>query len=827
MFRFRRVALVALSVVLAAFGLAGIGATPAVASTATWSSMPVKDAIFCCGIGGGPLNVGGGYRLDKISCGSATNCVAIGADLNMVGSPDPFGLAIRWDGHRWSDPEWLRPDPNGAIAQVFDVSCGSPTFCAVVGKADGAFIDVWDGTSWTVAENSYEDASRLDEVSCVSATSCVALGTSGPDNVVQTWNGTTWATTPSNIMAEAVVSGLSCTSATACTAVGSYQSGGVDQTLIETWNGSTWTVVASPNQGAGDNSLSGLSCPSVSFCSAVGTYSGHTLVEHFDGSAWTIVTSPNPGVSNRLKGVTCESSSHCIAVGDRTLIIDWNGTEWSADTSGQGNVFLGGVTCAGSPSLCLTAGSYDDQSVTQMYVLARNSAAPGVPTAVSAVAADRSALVSWTAPASPGALPISGYTVRAYQGAQLVAAEDFDETASTAAINGLTNGASYRFVVEASNAAATSAPSALSAAVIPLRTSALETGETHACVITSPAAVAGSFDTVKCWGQGTAGDLGNGSTANQATPVTVTGLSGVKDLAVGAAHTCALLSAGTVTCWGSNASGQLGDGTTTNRLSPVTVTGLSGVASIDAGDSSTCAVLTNGTMKCWGLNNNGQLGDGTTTNRVHPVAISGLTQVATTSGSAGHRCAVLTTHAIRCWGLNNFGQVGDGSKFNRRTPVALATMATSVQGVVARGTHTCALVTGARVKCWGQNNHGQLGDATTTASRATPAFVSNLVNANLVGGGADTTCARLTSGATKCWGLSNFGQVGDGKYVDRRSPVANTMLAVPVTLPGGATYMAARTAAGGIRTWGRNNFGQLGSGNTTTRPTSGAVIGLS
>lgn len=108
--------------------------------------------------------------------------------------------------------------------------------------------------------------------------------------------------------------------------------------------------------------------------------------------------------------------------------------------------------------------------------------------------------------------------------------------------------------------------------------------------------------------------------------MTVTGLSGVSKIATGGWHTCALLSDTTVKCWGNDNAGQLGDGNTTRQLTPVAVTDLSGASEIATGQEFTCSLLTDGAVKCWGRNAEGQLGNGDELgyNSLIPVTVVGL-----------------------------------------------------------------------------------------------------------------------------------------------------------------------------------------------------------
>jgi hypothetical protein len=170
--------------------------------------------------------------------------------------------------------------------------------------------------------------------------------------------------------------------------VGYYVAGlGGFQTLVESWNGTTWSIVPSPNIGASADLL-GVSCRSSSSCVAVGSYDSsslgvyQTLVESWNGSNWSIVPSPNMGTSNNgLLGVSCGSAGSCQAVGlsfntslgdFQTLIETRSGGRWSVvPSANNGTAYnvLAAVSCRPSSRSCKAVGNYYDSSLSNYQSL--------------------------------------------------------------------------------------------------------------------------------------------------------------------------------------------------------------------------------------------------------------------------------------------------------------------------------------------------------------------------------------------------------------------------------------------------------------------------
>lgn len=333
--------------------------------------------------------------LEAVSCPSSNACIAVGSFSNPAGVD--LTMVLYWDGATWKLHVPASP-PGSRATELTAVSCISAVDCVAVGsfldssRVGQMLAESWNGSSWTVQPTPNPAGamdSTLSGVSCDSADTCVAVGSYADANgtglsVAESWDGTSWSlgTVPSPDGAgESRLAGVSCLSVTSCIAVGSYaDSDGQGRPLAELWDGTSWTVMAVPSPHAATFSvLSSVSC-TASWCAAVGIYGSRRgeqkpLAEIWDGTSWQVQSVPAIAgvIELDVSSVSCASSSACSAAGfylnaqglPQSLVEGWNGHRWSLQLTpapaGSVGVFLRSVSCT-SGDACTAVGTNETLS---------------------------------------------------------------------------------------------------------------------------------------------------------------------------------------------------------------------------------------------------------------------------------------------------------------------------------------------------------------------------------------------------------------------------------------------------------------------------------
>eukprot|EP00004_Rigifila_ramosa_P017730 TRINITY_DN4344_c0_g1_i2.p1 TRINITY_DN4344_c0_g1~~TRINITY_DN4344_c0_g1_i2.p1 ORF type:complete len:2179 (-),score=456.78 TRINITY_DN4344_c0_g1_i2:43-6579(-) len=242
---------------------------------------------------------------------------------------------------------------------------------------------------------------------------------------------------------------------------------------------------------------------------------------------------------------------------------------------------------------------------------------------------------------------------------------------------------------------------------------------------------------VQCWGSNSLGQLGLGTTVDSLAPAAATNLTGyvVASIAAGSSHACLLSTAGQVACWGYNYFGQLGIGSSSGANAtignqpgemPPRASRIGGSAvAVVCGFNYVCAVLSSGEVKCWGEGINGALGVGSTSNigdaqaEMPPGSISFGSSAAVRTLHPGNsmNCALLETGDATCWGSNGNEALGlVGVIIEKSPPASAVPLGTSkIHTLAASALSLCGLETDGGVKCWGDNQDGQLGIGSTTS----------------------------------------------------------------------------------------------------------------
>jgi alpha-tubulin suppressor-like RCC1 family protein len=313
--------------------------------------------------------------------------------------------------------------------------------------------------------------------------------------------------------------------------------------------------------------------------------------------------------------------------------------------------------------------------------------------------------------------------------------------------------------------------------------------------------------------------------ATETVTVLSTPTAAASPIAAGDFHTCALTSGGGVKCWGRNSEGQLGNGGTAESHVPVSVSGLTGVIAIAAGGHHTCALMSgDGSVKCWGQNTDGQLGDNTETAQQNsPSPVVGLDHVIAITAGDFFTCALTDAGGVKCWGDDSFNQLGDDQGGHSNVPVNVPGLESGVDAIGAGGYHTCAVTSSGGAKCWGLNQYGELGDGTTSYRNAA-VDVSGLTGIDKITGGYYHSCALTTAGAVNCWGRNVHGQLGSGTIANSSLPIDVSGLTSGVAaVAAGGYHSCALTSAGSVKCWGGD---AIGNGSSDDQLTPDFVSGL-
>lgn len=341
---------------------------------------------------------------------------------------------------------------------------------------------------------------------------------------------------------------------------------------------------------------------------------------------------------------------------------------------------------------------------------------------------------------------------------------------------------------------------------------AISAGYTHTCAIKARK--------VYCWGENDHGELGNGITQPYGSaPVLVPGITDAVAISTGTYFSCAARAVGTVLCWGANNDGQVGDGTQVDKTSPTPVIGLSNVVMLTSGSAHTCALQVSGSVTCWGYNGFGQLGVGTGGIHTTPVTVAGVTNATALVAGINHTCALDGTDSqgrslgrVRCWGDNAQGQLGDGHGFDSSTPVDVAGGFYRGQALAATDYGSCVIGAEVTPSCWGADDVGQLGDNATSVSRPLPVAIYGTAVLTAIDGGGSNVCAIVAGGAVQCTGANFTGQLGNGTttVAHKLGPVTGITSARLIST--GGMHSCAVLTSGSVMCWGLDNWDQLGDG---------------
>jgi alpha-tubulin suppressor-like RCC1 family protein len=254
------------------------------------------------------------------------------------------------------------------------------------------------------------------------------------------------------------------------------------------------------------------------------------------------------------------------------------------------------------------------------------------------------------------------------------------------------------------------------------------------------------------------------------------------------------------------------------------------VQDVFVGGDHNCAILNNGVLKCWGRNSSGQLGNPMFTADYRKLSMEiayfeGL-EIVDMSLGANHTCAVIAGGAVKCWGDNSSGQVGpENFQSEQSVPYRIGVEHTW-EKIATGSNHSLAINSDGELFTWGNNDYGQLGHG-DKVDRAEPTQVDSTNTWVEVAAGSNHSLAIDVNGYLYSWGFNRHGELGledSGWGTERLSPniVGDANDWVEIYSAGenvflGASHSIARNLAGDFFSWGNNGYGQLGLADNINR----------
>ncbi|MCK5160697.1 MAG: hypothetical protein KAQ99_03905, partial [Candidatus Aureabacteria bacterium] len=315
---------------------------------------------------------------------------------------------------------------------------------------------------------------------------------------------------------------------------------------------------------------------------------------------------------------------------------------------------------------------------------------------------------------------------------------------------------------------------------------------------------------VWAWGDNTYGQVGNDSTDDKWSPVSI-GFTDVTSLASGGwGHSLSVKSDGTVWAWGDNSRCELGIGDEVlNSLIPVQTLLLENIKTVETGDRHGLALKLDGTVWSWGYNKYGQMGIGSNIPEevLTPVLVPDLVGIIDIAGGAYHSLAVKSDGTVLAWGYNNDDELGDGTGTDQWSPIPVPDL-TDVIAVAAGYSRSLALKSDETVWGWG-------GDFAEYYELGTGPFqISGFDGIVDIASGDNHMLALKSDGTVWAWGSNDYGNLGDGTDVSVYGLPNQVILLTDVTdIACGHYHSLARKSDGSIWAWGYNNDGAVGIGN--------------